>query len=198
MPCKYQHSQQGNNCKERQPSWLTSSIKRVIRRQNRLHKRAKRSNLPGQWERFRIARNKCNNLVSNAKITHYSKVSENIRLEKAGSKNWWTLVKRLTGNNECSRTIPPIEHNGNLVVDDIEKSELFNKFFCEQSTLDDSDDSDSDHTPPDLTELQNDGLRQILITETEVEDILKILDTSKATGLDINTIHEFCEKPHRY
>jgi hypothetical protein len=58
------------------------------------------------WERFRIARNKCNNLVSNAKITHYSKVSENMRLEKAGSKNWWTLVKSLTGNNECSRTIP--------------------------------------------------------------------------------------------
>jgi hypothetical protein len=52
------------------------------------------------------------------------------------------IVKNLTGNNECSRTIPPIEHNGNLVVDDIEKSELFNKFFCEQSTLD-----DSDHTP---------------------------------------------------
>ena len=60
-----------------------------------------------------------------------------------------------------------------------EKAELFNKFFCEQSTLD-----DSDHTPPDLTELQTDGLRPILITETEVEDILKILDISKATGPD--------------
>jgi hypothetical protein len=58
-------------------------------------------------------------------LNNYSKVSENIRLEKAGSKNWWTLVKRLTGNNECSRTIPPIEHNGNLVLDDIEKAELF-------------------------------------------------------------------------
>jgi hypothetical protein len=128
------------------PPWLTSSIKRVIRRKNRLHKRAKRSNLPGHWERFRIARNKCNNLVSNAKITHYSKVSENISLEKADSKNWWTLVKSLTGNNDFSRTIPPIEHNGNLVFDDIEKAELFNKIFCEQSTLD-----DSDHTPPELT-----------------------------------------------
>ena len=50
-----------------------------------------------------------------------------------------------------------------LYFDDIAKSELFNKFFCEQSTL-----GDSDHTPPDLTELQTDGLRQILITETEV------------------------------
>jgi hypothetical protein len=53
------------------------------------------------------------------------------------------------------------------------------KFFCEKSTLD-----DSDHTPPDLTELQTDGLRHILITETEVEDILKIVDSSKATGPD--------------
>jgi hypothetical protein len=106
------------------PPWLTSSIKRGIRRKNRLHKRAKRSNLPGHWERFRIARNKCKNLVSNAKIAHYSKVSENIRLEKAGSKNWWTLVQSLTGSNDWSRTIPPIEHNGNRVYDDIEKSEL--------------------------------------------------------------------------
>ena len=56
---------------------------------------------------------------------------------------------------------------------------MFNKFFCEQSTLD-----DSDHTPPDLTELQIDGLRHILITEAEVEDMLTILDTSKATGPD--------------
>jgi hypothetical protein len=57
------------------------------------------------------------------------------------------------------------------------EKKTMNKFFCEQSTLD-----DSDHTPPDLTELQTDGLRHILITETEVEDILKFLDTSKATG----------------
>ena len=75
--------------------------------------------------------------------------------------------------------MPPIEHNGKLVFYDIDKSDLFNKFFCEQSTLD-----DSDNTPPDITELQTDGLRQILITETEVEDILKIVESSKATGPD--------------
>jgi hypothetical protein len=62
------------------PPWLTSSIKRVIRRKNRLHKRAKRSNLPGHWERFRIARNKCNNLVSNAKITPLCSIGGIVRL----------------------------------------------------------------------------------------------------------------------
>jgi hypothetical protein len=34
------------------------------------------------------------------------------------------------------------------------------------------------------SELQTDELRHILITETEVEGILNILDTSKATGPD--------------
>jgi hypothetical protein len=61
-------------------------------------------NLSGHWERFRIARNNCNNLASNAKIAHYSTVSENIRLEKAVSKNRWTLVKSLTGNDLISLT----------------------------------------------------------------------------------------------
>ena len=32
------------------PPWLTSRMKRVLRRKNRLRKRAKRSNLPGHWE----------------------------------------------------------------------------------------------------------------------------------------------------
>ena len=77
------------------PPWLTSSIKRVIRRTNRFHKRTNRSSLPGHWERFRIARNNCNNLAYNAKIAHYSKVSENIRLEKAVSKKRVDLSQKL-------------------------------------------------------------------------------------------------------
>ena len=44
---------------------------------------------------------------------------------------------------------------------------------------------DNDHAPPDIIDLQTDGLEQIVITQNEVEDILKILDTSKATGPDM-------------
>jgi hypothetical protein len=38
---------------------------------------------------------------------------------------------------------------------------------------------------PDITDILINGLEQITITENEVEDILKILDTSKAIGLDL-------------
>jgi hypothetical protein len=39
--------------------------------------------------------------------------------------------------------------------------------------------------PPDLDGLLYEKLRQIIITETDVDDILKTLDTSKATGPDL-------------
>jgi hypothetical protein len=38
---------------------------------------------------------------------------------------------------------------------------------------------------PDITDILINGLEQITITENEVEDILKIFDTSKAIGPDL-------------
>jgi len=162
------------------PPWLTSNIKKCIRRKNRLHRRAKRSNIPGHWAQFRLARNKCNKLITNAKASYYSSISEKMNSEKSGSKNWWNLVKRLVGNSDNSRSIPPIEFDGELVFNDITKSDLFNDFFCAQTQLD-----DTQHSPPDIPNIQTDGLEQIVITENEVEDMLKILDTTKATGADM-------------
>ena len=65
------------------------------------------------------------------------------------------------------------------MFDDTEKVELFNNFFCEQSNLD-----DQHHSPPVLEDLHTEGLSQIHLSVNEVEDILNVLDTSKATGPD--------------
>jgi hypothetical protein len=42
--------------------------------------------------------------------------------------------------------------------------------------------NDSETSVPDITDILINGLEQITIPENEVEDILKILDTSKAIG----------------
>ena len=54
---------------------------------------------------------------------------------------------------------------------------MFNDFFCDQSSI-----NDDYLIPPDLDGRLCKKLRQIIITETDVDDILKTLDTSKATG----------------
>jgi hypothetical protein len=57
---------------------------------------------------------------------------------------------------------------------------LFNDYFCKQADL-----NDSETFVPDITDILTNGLEQITITENEVEDILKILDSSKAIGPDL-------------
>jgi hypothetical protein len=53
--------------KKDNPPWITTKIKKYIRRKNRIHKKAKKTNTIGQWGKFRKIRNKCNKRILNAK-----------------------------------------------------------------------------------------------------------------------------------
>jgi hypothetical protein len=64
-----------------------------------------------------------------------------------------------------------------MIQDNNKKAELFNDYFCKQADL-----NDSETSVPDITDILINGLEQITIPENEVEDILKILDTSEAIG----------------
>ena len=162
------------------PPWLTTEIKRHIRRKNRLHKRAKRTNSNGNWAKFRLFRNKCNKLVLDAKSDYFSKLSAKITSETRGSRQYWTFIKSLMNSDSSdSRSIPPLHVHDDIICDDKRKAEIFNDFFCSQSNID-----DSNTAIPDIPYLQNEGLEQIEISESEVEDILKILNISKASGPD--------------
>jgi hypothetical protein len=64
-----------------------------------------------------------------------------------------------------------------MIQDYNKKAELFNDYFCKQADFNDSETS--------VPDIMINGLEQITVTENEVEDILKILDTSKAIGPDL-------------
>ena len=161
------------------PPWITSHIKKMIRRKNRAHRRAKKTNSVGNWEKYRLIRNKCNDVVRNCKQDYFSNISNKINLEKSGSRNWWNLVKSLLGSTCNRHSIPPLQLDHDTICDNVTKCELFNEFFCKQSTLD-----DTHATLPDPPPAPDDVLSNLIITETEVEDILKTLDTTKASGPD--------------
>ena len=167
--------------KKDNPPWITTKIKKYICRKNRIHKKAKKTNTIGQWEKFRKIRNKFNKLILNAKQSYFDKISEKINTETNGSKNWWKLVKSiLHSDSGGDRSIPPLQVENDMIQDDNKKAELFNDYFCKQADL-----NDSETSVPDITDILINGLEQITVTENEVEDILKILDTSKAIGPDL-------------
>ncbi|CAG2234513.1 unnamed protein product [Mytilus edulis] len=66
-----------------------------------------------------------------------------------------------------------------LICEDTKKAKIFNDYFCGQSNLDDS----NTHLP-DIPDTRTDELGDMIISENEVVDILKILDVSKASEPD--------------
>ena len=76
-------------------------------------------------------------------------------------------------------SIPPLQVDGYLLCDNKEKAKFFNDLFCNQSDLD-----DTNIPTPNIFLRQHGSLGHIVITENEVEDILNILDISKASGPD--------------
>ena len=159
--------------------WITKEIKKLIRNKNRIHKKAKRIDSPYYWEKFRKIRNRCNTAVNNAKTDYYKKLSNQIITEKANSQNWYKLIKRLFGNQQKNKTISLLKVNDEIIDDDREMANIFNTFFSEQSNID-----DSNVTLPDFEPVNEPVIEHLFFHENEVEDILSILDISKAIGPD--------------
>ena len=74
----------------------------------------------------------------------------------------------------------PLQTDDDLICDNFAKCELINDFFSEQSNLD-----DSNSTVPEPIDPVYDKLTQLHITETDIEDVLKLLETTKVTGPDL-------------
>ena len=64
-------------------------------------------------------------------------------------------------------------------TDDLDKANILNQFFTDQSILD-----DTNATLPPLNQVPQHKLESISISPYEVEDILKTLKTGKAAGPD--------------
>ena len=73
-----------------------------------------------------------------------------------------------------------VTDNGEVIQDDIEKANLINSFFALQSTID-----DTGKTLPPFQNHTDASLENINISVTDVSDVLKCLDTSKAVGPDL-------------
>jgi len=72
-----------------------------------------------------------------------------------------------------------MEYNNTFLTDDKDKACAFNDFFLSHSNIDTS----NAHLPPPI-ELIEEKMVSVTVTEQEVYDLIKTLDTSKATGPD--------------
>ena len=169
-----------------EPAWINNFIKRKIRQRKRLYKKAKNSNSPNHWSKFKRPRTKVIDLIRKSKQKYIDSQSDKLRSGSFSSRDWWNTLNGFISPFSSS-SIPPLYDtiNDTIVVDEIEKANLLYSFFVLQSSLDDA-----------VHLLPNEGIRNgeyslssIRINPPEVKDILKPLKVGKASGPDgINNV----------
>jgi len=132
------------------PPWLSSEIKLKIRKRKRAYRKAKTTNSTSNWTRFCVLRNDVVSLVRLAKSNYYDSLAFKLKSNNYSSRDWWKVLKSFLTVN-VSKTLPPLVNiAGELVFDELQKAEVLNNFFAQQTSLD-----ESGHVLPELATIEN-------------------------------------------
>ena len=162
------------------PPWLTTNIRKHIRRRKRAYKKAKLSKSAHNWNTFKNLRNTVTNMIRNSKKAFMDNLANKLKSETLSAKDWWTTLKFFISPNTNS-SIPTLEHDGIIYSDDTDKANLLNNFFRDQTLL-----NESNVILPRINKYVAEGVSfsSLMITPDEIELVLKSLPVGKAVGPD--------------
>ena len=156
--------------------WYSNALRLLKRKMNRMFNIFKRTNNSRHWDKYGLLRTEYQQNLDEAEANYKKNLSFSLSNAKC-SKKWWSTVKWLIGKGGDT-SYPVLNCNNSAVTDNKEKACKFNDFFLSHSTIDTTN-----------ATLPNDPLNQVQFDfisakENEVADLLKCIDTSKATGPD--------------
>ena len=162
-------------------SWITSDLKRNIRKRDRLFKLAKETQSDSNWARWRYQRNVVTTMNRRLKSDYIKAQVGKLLALKHDPHKYHKTLRSITGRTR-DYTIPPLlGPDGDVVTSDLDKATIFIDHLATQSTLDIPD----NHTlPSNMTNEERPTLEQISTNEQEVLGILNSLNTNKSTGPD--------------
>ena len=152
--------------------WITTKVKRLIRRKQRAYNRAKRSHKDVDWAKFRHLRKEAQKLMKQA---HWDYVNSILDADTNNSKGLWRYLK---GLRKDSTGVSPLTHEGRMASTPREKAEALNKQFSSVFTKEDPS------SCPTLPESPYQEMPPILVMENGVRTFLERLNPKKATGAD--------------
>ena len=165
--------------------WFNSYLRLLKRKKERIFNAYKRNKSQTIWEQFIQLRNLYNNEIRRIKLEYdniqYLTLNDDTN---RSTKQWWTLLKRISiENNTTKQNIPPMKHNNNLVTNDKEKANLFNDFFIDVSSLDEDGAANALNFNNRIVDSDGD-LTSINLTEQEILDQIKCININKSYGPD--------------
>ena len=115
--------------------FLNSSIRKAIRKRDRIHYKAKSTNRPEHWLRYRQTRNDVISLVRLAKDEYKKKLTSQLTDKTIPPGKWWRIAISVCKLNKCKQSTPPLKHGGRIIVHPLEKCEIFNQYFSKISHI---------------------------------------------------------------
>ena len=100
-----------------------------------------------------------------------------MKSENLSSKDWWSTLKAFI-SPQTHYDIPPLESNGNVYTNEMDKANLLNDHFQGQ-TIPNEQNAILNPLPPPAYHTQ---LNSIILTPLEVESTLQTLKVGKALG----------------
>jgi len=156
------------------PQWMSKKTEFAINKKKKAWKKYKSNPSNYSLNKFRKARNECNTIIKESKISFERKLVNEF---KHSPKAFWSYVKSQKSTNQ---SIPDLfKPDGTLTQSEEEKADVLNKFFVSVFTTD-----DPSIVTPTLPLKCNAKLSNILCSEEDVNKKLNNLNTSKAPGPD--------------
>ena len=166
-------------CDNRDPPWINDNIKNKIKWKNSMYKNYKRNDKKTEdYELLVKAVSEVSQLIEKSKDEYFYRLGKQLNYPNASTKSYWTILKTFYNKRKIP-VIPPLLVNISFMTDFKEKANLFNDFFCKQSTP-----VANDSTLPILLETPNETLTSIEIIASDIGKIIKALKVNKAHGHD--------------
>ena len=151
------------------PPWITTEIKRNIRKRKRAYRKAKSTGLEVDWQIFKKVRNHVVNTVRKCMTSLHLNSPESLC-----SNDWWSTLKNIISPQSMS-SVSPLELNNSIYTNDHDKANIIHIFFQSQTLLEEQN--------AVLADLHFDTqLSHIVLSSIEVERVLETLPIGKASG----------------
>lgn len=162
-------------------AFYNNYLRRLKRKLNKTHNKAKQNNTSASWAKFRLDRNFYNREVTRVKEEFEQNNITKLNSNDITHKTYFKMAKEIFGKTNDTNIPSLINDASKIITDDLEKANVLNNFFVKASNIDSSDAilPELNDPIPGITLLNN-----IVITEQEVGDQIKLLDPSKSFGPD--------------
>ena len=114
---------------------MNNTIRLKQRQRNRAHKKAKNSNNPNHWFKYRCLRNEVITLVRESKERYIASLSAQLSHTNLKPNKWWKIAKSIIKLNNETPTQPPLKYNNQIFTHPIDKAAILNQYFASISKI---------------------------------------------------------------